>query len=142
MKKTLLTLAVLLACVMTMDGQTYATLWKQVKEAEQKDLPRSQYDLLMKIAHKAQKEHQPGQLMMAELQGARVMTEIAPDSLLPAVERMEQRMEAENHVVLKTVYQTVLQRIYKNNSELERMPQEILLTPELFGQLAAVKAVE
>ena len=65
MKKTLLTLAVLLACVMTMEGQTYATLWKQVKEAEQKDLPRSQYDLLMKIARKVQKEHQPGQLMKA-----------------------------------------------------------------------------
>ena len=142
MKKTLMTLAVLLACVMTMEGQTYATLWKQVKEAEQKDLPRSQYDLLMKIARKAQKEHQPGQLMKAELQGARVMTEISPDSLLPAVERMEQRMETENDVVLKTVYQVVLRRIYKNNSELERTPQEILLTPELCGQLAAVKAVD
>ena len=142
MKKTLLTLAVLLACVMTMEGQTYATLWKQVKEAEQKDLPRSQYDLLMKIASKAQKERQPGQLMKAELQGARVMTEISPDSLLPAVERMEQRMEAEKDVVLKTVYQVVLRRIYMDNSELERTPREIVLTPELCKQLAEVKAAD
>ena len=79
----MLLLAVLLACSMTMKGQTYTTLWKQVKEAEQQDLPRTQYDLLMKIASKAQKEHRPGQLMKAELQGARVMADISPDSLLP-----------------------------------------------------------
>ena len=142
MKKFFLTLAVMLACVTMTEGQTYTTLWKQVKEAEQKDLPRTQYDVLMKIARKAQKEHQPGQLMKAELQGAKVMTEISPDSLLPAVERMEARMEAENDPVLKTVYQVVLRRIYKLNSELERTPKEIVLTPELCRQLAAVKAVD
>ena len=142
MKKVLLTLAVLLACVTMAEGQTYITLWKQVKEAEQKDLPRTQYDVLMKIARKAQKEHRPGQLMKAELQGARVMTEISPDSLLPAVERMEARMEAENDIALKTVYQVVLRRIYLDNSELERTPQDITLTPELCKQLAAVKAVD
>ena len=134
MKKFFLTLAVMLACVTMTEGQTYTTLWKQVKEAEQKDLPRTQYDVLMKIARKAQKEHQPGQLMKAELQGARVMTEISPDSLLPAVERMEARMETENDQVLKTVYQVVLRRIFKENSELDRKPQEIVLAPELCGQ--------
>ena len=41
---------------MTLFGQTYKTLWKQVDEAEQKDLPRTQYDVLMKIVKKAQKE--------------------------------------------------------------------------------------
>lgn len=137
-----MTLAVLLACIITMNGQTYTTLWKQVKEAEQKDLPRSEYDVLMKIARKAQKEHQPGQLMKAELRGAQVMTEISPDSLLPAVERMEARMEAENDPVLKTVYQVVLRRIYRENVNLERTPQEVVLTQELCRQLAAVKAVD
>ena len=142
MKKFFLTLAMMLACVTMTEGQTYSTLWKQAKEAEQKDLPRTQYDVLMKIAQKAQKEHQPGQLMKAELQGAQVMATIAPDSLLPAVERMEARMEAENDMALKTVYQVVLRRIYRDNRELERTPQEITLTPELCRQLAAVKAVD
>ena len=41
---------------MTLFGQTYSALWKQVDEAEQKDLPRTQYDVLMKIVKKAQKE--------------------------------------------------------------------------------------
>jgi hypothetical protein len=142
MKKIFLTLSMLLACVTMTVGQTYTMLWKQVKEAEQKDLPRTQYDVLMKIARKAQKEHQPGQLMKAELQGTQVMTGISPDSLLPAVERMEARMETENDAVLKTVYQVVLRRIYLDNSELERTPQDITLTPELCKQLAAVKAVD
>ena len=142
MKKIMLALALMLACVMMAEGQTYTTLWKQVKEAEQKDLPRTQYDVLMKIVAKAQKERQPGQLMKAELQGACVMTEISPDSLLPAVERMEKRMEAEDDVAMKTVYQVVLRRIYKDNRDLERTPQEITLTPELCQQLAAAKAVD
>ena len=142
MKKVILTLAVLLAYMTMAQGQTYTTLWKQVKEAEQQDLPRTQYDILMKIAAKAQKEHQPGQLMKAELQGARVMTVISPDSLLPAVERMEQRMEVEKDIALKTVYQVVLRRIYMDNSELEKTPQEIVLTSELCRQLAAAKAVD
>ena len=142
MKKIMLALALMLACVMMAEGQTYTTLWKQVKEAEQKDLPRTQYDVLMKIVAKAQEECQPGQLMKAELQGACVMTEISPDSLLPAVERMEKRMEAEDDVAMKTVYQVVLRRIYKDNRALERTPQEITLTPELCQQLAAAKAVD
>ena len=33
---------------MTMNGQTYSSLWKQAEEAEKKDLPRTQYDVLMK----------------------------------------------------------------------------------------------
>ena len=142
MKKMIVTLALLLACVTMAEGQTYTTLWKQVKEAEQKDLPRTQYDVLMKIACKAQADRLPGQLMKAELQGARVMAEIAPDSLQPAVERMEQRMESEQDVVLKTVYQVVLRRIYRDNAELERTPLEVTLTPELCRQLAAAKAVD
>ena len=142
MKKILLTLALSLACSMTMNGQTYTTLWKQVKDAEQQDLPRTQYDVLMKIADKAQREHRAGQLMKAELQGARVMTEISPDSLLPAVERMEQRMTAEQDIVLKTVYQVVLRRIIRDNSRLELTAPEVLLTPDLCRKLAAVKAVD
>ena len=136
-----MTLAVVLACMTMAEGQTYTMLWKQVAEAEQKDLPRTQYDVLMKIATKAQKERRAGQLMKAELQGACVMTEISPDSLLPAVERMEQRMAAEQDIVLKTVYQVVLRRIINNNSRLELTAPEVTLTPDLCRMLATEKAV-
>jgi len=125
-----------------MNGQSYSTLWKQVKEAEQSDLPRTQYDVLMKIAAKSHREKQPGQLMKAELEGARVMAEISPDSLLPAVERMERRMTAEDDVVLKTVYQVILHRIFRFNSDLGRTSDNIVLTPDLCKKLAATKAVD
>lgn len=124
-----------------MSGQTYSALWKQAKAAEEQDLPRSQYDILMKIAQKAEHEKAYGQLLSAELQGARVMSEIAPDSLLPAIERMEARMQAlAGDDVLTTIYQVVLHRIFKDNPQLERTPQQVVLTAELCRKLAAVKA--
>ena len=103
---------------MTLFGQTYSALWKQVDEAEQKDLPRTQYDVLMKIVKKAQKEGEYGQLMAAELAGSRAMATIAPDSLQPAVERMEQRYRATSDKALTAVYATVLKKIYDDNSQL------------------------
>ena len=105
---------------MTVNGQTYTALWKQAEEAEKKDLPRSQYDVLMKIVDKAQREGQYGQLMAAELAGSRVMTTIAPDSLQPAVERMEQRYRQATDKALATVYAVVLKKIYENNRQLEK----------------------
>ena len=141
MKKTFLVFTILLAYAMAMSGQTYSALWKQVKAAEAQDLPKSQYDILMKIVKKAEQEKEYGQLLNAELQGAQVMTTISPDSLLPAVERMEARMQGfANDIVLTTVYQVILRRIYMDNPQLERKQQEVLLTPELCKKLSTVKA--
>ena len=128
---------------MTMNGQTYSSLWKQAEEAEKKDLPRTQYDVLMKIVDKAQKEGQYGQLMAAELAGSRVMTAIAPDSLQPAVDRMEERYRQTTDKALSTVYAVVLQRIYKDNSQLEKREDlTVTLDDETCGRLAAVKAAD
>ena len=127
---------------MTIQGQTYTALWKQAEEAEKKDLPRTQYDVLMKIVDKAQKEGQYGQLMAAELAGSRVMATIAPDSLLPAVERMEERYRQTRDKALATVYAAVLKRIYRDNSQLEKDADELTVTldDETCQLLAAVKA--
>ena len=126
---------------MTVQGQTYTALWKQAEEAEKKDLPRTQYDVLMKIVNKAQKEGQYGQLMAAELAGSRVMTIIAPDSLQPAVERMEARYRQAKDKALATVYAVVLKKIYADNSQLEQQEElEVTLDYETCNLLAAVKA--
>ena len=126
-----------------MNGQTYSSLWKQAEEAEKKDLPRTQYDVLMKIVDKAQKEGQYGQLMAAELAGSRVMTAIAPDSLQPAVDRMEERYRQTTDKALSTVYAVVLQKIYKDNSQLEKGEDlTVTLDDETCGRLAAVKAAD
>jgi len=142
MMKTVFT--VLLAILsMTIKGQTYTALWKQSDDAEQKDLPRTQYDVLMKIVVKAQKEGEYGQLMAAELACSRVMTTISPDSLLPAVERMEQRRKETDNKTLATVYAVVLKKIYEDNRQLERHGDiSVTLDEETCRQLAAVKAAD
>ena len=128
---------------MTLFGQTYSALWKQVDEAEQKDLPRTQYDVLMKIVKKAQKEGEYGQLMAAELAGSRAMATIAPDSLQPAIERMEQRFRATTDKALSAVYATVLKKVYDDNNQLERDEElTVTLDAETCERLAAVKAAD
>ena len=126
---------------MALFGQTYSALWKEAEKAEENDLPRTQYDVLMKIVNKAQKEGEYGQLMAAELAGSRVMITIAPDSLQPAVERMEQRYRAATDKALVAVYAVVLKKIYAYNSQLERQEElAVTLDSETCEQLAAVKA--
>ena len=120
-------------------GQTYSALWKKVKEAENKDLPKTQYEVLQQIVKKATKEKAYGQLLKAELESASVMAEIAPDSLKPAMERMSERCEDMQDVVLKTIYQTVLYKVYTNNFQLEVKPVRPVLTEEICSQLARVK---
>ncbi len=128
---------------MTLFGQTYSALWKQADEAEQKDLPRTQYDVLMKIVKKAQKEGEYGQLMAAELAGSRAMANVAPDSLQPAVERMEQRYREATDKALSAVYATVLKKVYDDNNQLERDEElTVTLDAETCERLAAVKAAD
>ena len=51
-------------------GQSYSELWKKANEAEQKDLPQTQYEVLQKIVTKAEQEKAYGQLLKAELNAA------------------------------------------------------------------------
>ena len=116
MRKTLVVLfLIMIVLPMTADKGTFDSLWEKVEEAGQKDLPRTQYDVLQQIVAKAQKEKAYGQLLKAELKGASVMASVAPDSLLPAVERIEQRYQHTQDETLQTVYRAVLNRIYREN---------------------------
>ena len=140
MRRTLL--AFLMALFgLTVFGQTYDALWKKAEQADRDDLPRTKYEILMKIVNKAQKEGEYGQLMAAELAGSRVMAEIAPDSLQPAVERMKQRYHAATDKALVAVYAAVLRRIYNTNKQLEKddVPT-VTLDAETCQRLASVKA--
>ena len=138
MKKYVLLFAVLMI-PMWLFGQSYTELWKKAAEAEQKDLPKTQYDVLLKIVTKAEKEKAYGQLLKAELNAAQVMNMIAPDSLKPAVQRLSQRGESTRDDVLRLVYQTVLYRVISNNSDLEMDAKRPELTPQLCEKLAKIK---
>ena len=142
-------LVVLISLVMpfALFGQTYSALWKKVREAGEKDLPQTQYEVLQQIVKKATKEKAYGQLLEAELGSAQAMTSIAPDSLKPAMERLSEHAEATKDVVLKTIYQTVLYKVYCSNAyALDKLSggREVRykkpeLTEELCRQLAQVK---
>ena len=139
MQKNFLTILLMLMLPMWLFGQSYTELWKKVAEAEQKDLPQTQYNALQKIVAKAEKEKAYGQLLKAELNAAQVMSLIAPDSLKPAVQRIQQRGEATQDEVLRLVYQTVLYRVISNNSDLELEAKLPELTPQLCEKLAKIK---
>ena len=110
-------------------GQIYSAMWKKVDEAEKKDLPQTMSKALQQIVNKATVEKAYGQLMKAELKNAQVKASVAPDSLKPAVEALEQRCQGIKDEVLKTVHQTVLYSICLNNSILEKEPKKPVLTP-------------
>ena len=116
MKKTLFILTMILL-PMFMKGQTYSSLWKQVKDAEQQDLPQTEQQWLQKIADKAASEHNYGQLLKAELQKARAQTSVSPDSLLPAVRELQQReQQAAGNVTLQAVYDAAIAYIYQHTN--------------------------
>lgn len=149
MKKNVLLLIISLVMPFFSWGQTsYSALWKKAGEAEQKDLPQSQYEILQQIVQKATKEKVYGQLLKAELNACQVMQSIAPDSIRPAVARIQQRCDATQDPVLKVVYQTVLWRVWNENprlaeedeeGEVRQRPDKPVLTPELSEQLAQIK---
>ena len=124
---------------MFMFGQSYSALWKKVQEAEEKDLPKTQYEVLQQIVKKANKEAQYGQLLKAELMGAQAMAAIAPDSLKPEVDRIVARYNNANDEVLRLVYQTVLYQIATEQYSLKLDIKKPQLTPEVCKLLAKTK---
>lgn len=113
-------MAMLSVVVLSLSADNYTTLWKQVADAEEKDLPKTQMEVLGKIISKARAEREYGQLLKAELMNVRVLTSVTPDSLAPAVERL---VQAELHVrgkdhVLAAVYASVLGKVYAENAGL------------------------
>ena len=138
MKKFLI-ITIALIMPMFLFGQSYSALWKQVSEAEEKDLPKTQYEVLQKIVNKADKEHQYGQLLKAELYAAQTMVDIAPDSLKPEVDRIVARYQKTTDKVQRLVYQTVLWQIDNENYSIDLGIKKPQLTPELCQLLAATK---
>ncbi len=111
-------LAALLLVPMTLLGQTYQQLWKQVEAAQDKDLPQTAIESLEKIEAKAQRERAYGQLLKSTLLHSRLQSEVAPDSLSPAVARLEKQLGQVSDEALQAVYATVLAKVYEDNPQL------------------------
>jgi hypothetical protein len=118
-KALMVVLAAWLLMPMTIFGQTYQSLWKQVQTAQDKDLPKTVLAHLTEIEVKARKERAYGQLLKASLMSARVQGNIAPDSIAPAIRRLELQLEHTHELALQAVYATVLSKIYDANNNLD-----------------------
>lgn len=117
MNKTIITLAaVLMTAVAPVVGQTYASLWNQVRTAEQKDLPKTKIAALRKIEAKAAQEKVYGQLLKAETDIVATEYEISPDSIEPAVERLRAKEKAADDAALRAVYCAILYKVYSDKA--------------------------
>lgn len=111
----------LLLLPMAVIADSYTSLWKQVTDAQQKDLPKTQIEILDKIISKAHLENSYGHLLKAQLMRASAQTVIAPDSLDVFVNQLKEEESKANasNLVLAAVYQSVLGRIYSYNRDLD-----------------------
>lgn len=111
--KKLAYLLVLVLLPVTMMADSFSSMWKNVAEAQSKDLPKTQMEWLSKIIAKAEKEKQYGHLLKARLQRASAQTQIAPDSADAEIERLEQKTLQTQDNVLRAIYASVLGNLYQ-----------------------------
>ncbi|MDD7319089.1 MAG: alpha-2-macroglobulin family protein [Prevotella sp.] len=114
-KSVLFTIIVLFIAPMFMFGQSYNSLWKEVENARDKDLPQTAISALDKVIAKASKEKNYGNLLKARLMRSGLATEVNPDSAEVEVEKFKKAaQEAEkSDPVLAAVYNCVLGNYYK-----------------------------
>lgn len=114
-----LTLALLMPLAAIAD--TYTSLWKQFEAAVQKDHPHTVLKVLGEISAKAQRERAYGHLLKAQLATADQTVSLSPDSLQPAIERLqtsEQAAVKSGDQVLAAIYESVLGTVFTNCSYL------------------------
>lgn len=121
MRQRLLFIIFVIAMVPTMMyADSYTTLWKKEAAAREKDLPKTQIEILDKIIAKAEADRAYGHLLKAQVSKMGAWSSISPDSLAPAVHRLEadaKKAESKD-VVLAAVYNSVIGTVYKKRPTL------------------------
>lgn len=117
MKKYILTAIIAMALMpLTAFADSFSSLWKQVDEAQRKDLPRTQLAILDKIITKAKAERAYGHLLKAQLLEAKHTPEIYTDSIVTQINRLEADAAKadQSDQVLAAVYHCVLGAVWMN----------------------------
>ncbi len=114
MKKAIYILIALLI-PLALQAESFSSLWKKVDDAQQKDLPKTQVEVLRQIADKAENERAYGHLLKAQFMMAAVKTQLSPDSLEMVKKRLADKAETAKKPVLKAVYAAVLAQIYEED---------------------------
>jgi hypothetical protein len=128
MKKTLFVIIlVTLFSTLGIHADEYTNLWKQVSEAQGKDLPQKEIAALKIIIDKAGAEHRYGHLLKAEMLNVSVLTNLSLDSLQPAVNTLQKRLISigDSDVVAAAVYNCALGVLYRDNSELGENNEQV-----------------
>lgn len=114
LKSLKMTIGLLWLWVVVAQGQSFTALWKQLNEAERKDLPQTVVEFASRIELKAMQEKQAGQLFKAMLWKEHYQQLLTPDSLFPALQRMEQWVRVEEDVVNAALLHSMLATRYSN----------------------------
>ena len=117
MKRNILTLLISLLVMAQTSAQTYSNLWKQAGEMRDKDLPKSEIAVMKKIIDKATLAKDYGQLLAAEMNRASLWYAISPDSLAPAIKRMEVKAAQAQDPVLQAVWYAALGKMWRTGEE-------------------------
>lgn len=101
-------------------ADSYTTLWKKEAEARKKDLPQTRIKILDRIIAKAEADKAYGHLLKAQVGRMGASATVSPDSLAPAVRRLEAAAKkAEDvDVVLAAIYNSVLGTVYRDRPHL------------------------
>lgn len=97
-----------------LQAQSYARLWKQVEQAQQKNLPQTVVKLTDEIYRKALEEKNSPQLLKAYLSREAYKQRLTPDSLYASLQYMEQWVAAETRPVDKAILHSLLADEYSN----------------------------
>ena len=118
MKKTFLTIIAALMMPVASFADGYTALWKQFEQAQKKDMPKSQIEILDKIATQAVRQNSYGHLLKAETNRFNVLAGISNDSVANAVRRFESSAAAAEKTdkALAAVYYCVLSDVYRTVS--------------------------
>ena len=117
MKRLLITFLLgSMVAALTVKAESYTSLWKQVDNAIQKDLPATQVEILCRIAEKAQTEKQYGHMLKALLMRADVSMQVCPDSAETEMTRLHNSERTVSDSVAVAVLRCALGRIYHNRA--------------------------
>lgn len=100
-------------CLLPIAADNYTALWKQWEAAKDKDLPRTEINILEQIVQKATADKAYGHLLKAQLRRVVVRTSLSRDSLYPELQHLEKLAAAEKNEVMRAVRYTTLARYYQ-----------------------------
>lgn len=120
MKKKILSLALFSMLPLAVMADSYHSLWKQFAKARNKDLPKTELNILRQISLKSEKDHSYGHLLSAELMTVSLKSNISPDSLSVGIDHLKAkaRKAESSDPVLAAIYESALGRFYAENPSL------------------------